>query len=267
MGASGIDGTPYTGSAFPLLEPLHDAPYLVLRTLPPIFLEGPELQALASLPDHHSERKIENEPISQPDSQPSSQPESQPDRASRQHHASIEQLASLYREAARFELGLEVSANWPSLPQDPTYSLVRDIVLSRIGDQAARAAARTALFQRLNQAETPDWMATWCRTAIGRSSIIEPDAESKRRGVLQLLTVYVTYTDTDPNLAAIAITESARTLQMLRDESGSDRLWLLASESFPAHPALDELAVRRARLRAPRQLVADDQSTQARNGG
>lgn len=257
-----------SAQAFPLLMPLHEPPLLVIKRLPPIFLPGPELRALA------------NEPADPGAAQ--SQPPS---------GDTIERLASLYRAAARFELdrtpggGGTVPASsssearvpdaqaWPAVSNDPTYTLVREIVLSRIGDQPTRAASRAALDARLKRTETSEWIRAWCRTAIGRSLILETDAESKRRGTLELLTAYVAYAEEDPNLAAIALSEAAQTLTALGDQAGADRLWLLAGEHFPGHPALDELAVRRAQLRSPKPSTSQDtpsaapSSSTAPNGG
>lgn len=277
-GTTSSTGTPdLSALAFPLLMPLHEPPLLVIKRLPPIFMPGPELRALATEP---------TDSIAPPAPPAPSAQQNQP-----QTEDTIERLASLYRAAARFELSrtqasrgtdpspLPAEANvpdaraWPLIGNDPTYTLVREIVLSRIGDQPNRLASRAALDARLNRAETSDWIRAWCRTAIGRSLILETDPESKRRGTLELLTAYVAYADEDPNLAAIALSEAAHTLTALGDQAGADRLWLLAGEDFPGHPALDELAVRRAQLRSPKPTTsqdtrsADPSARTAPNGG
>jgi hypothetical protein len=111
--------------------------------------------------------------------------------------------------------------------------LVQSIVLSRLGDDKARADARAALENRLSGEEVEGWLEAWCRAAIGRSLVHETDAELRRRGVLQLLHVPARLGRTAPGLAAICLAEAANALNEMGDAAGA---WALKSELVTRYP-------------------------------
>eukprot|EP00913_Durusdinium_trenchii_P006276 g5888.t1 len=117
------------------------------------------------------------------------------------------------RDAVEHELRALFDQTDPETLQEAGVGLVREIVLSRVGNEEQRASARTALVERL--ARRPEaWTESWIRVAIGRSMILESDAEVRRRGVVQLLHAPARFATQTPELAAIALAQAAVTMRL-----------------------------------------------------
>lgn len=167
-------------------------------------------------------------------------------------------LAALYAVAANFEAGQDVT-----LPQidstDPGVQLVRLIVQSRVGDGAQRHAARTTLEQRLPKAGAggdarsgvPPWVEAWCRAAVGRSLIREPELEQKQLGIVELLHVQVRFRQVHPYIAGIALAEASAVLGETGDAAGASTLRSELLAQYPEHPVLEWAPMRARPLSDP----------------
>jgi hypothetical protein len=129
-------------------------------------------------------------------------------------------LAMLYRAAARFEAGLPPELR-PVKSEATAVRLVGEIVRARVGDDGERKQARDALLTRLGTKDIEPWMECWCRVGIGRSLVREQDPELRRQGVIQMLHVPARFIRVSPQLAALALAESAVTLHEMGDEAGA----------------------------------------------
>lgn len=133
------------------------------------------------------------------------------------------ELAALYRDAARYESAMSTGAK-PTAQASESVRLVSDMVLSRVGNDQQRAAARAALEARITGKEVEPWLECWCRVGIGRSLLREAEAEQKRLGIVQLLHAPARFVRVSPSLAALALAEGAVALNELGDESGARAL-------------------------------------------
>ncbi len=157
-------------------------------------------------------------------------------------------LAALYELSARFECGQKVQVPGAAM-SDPGVQVVRDIVVSRIGDLEQRAAARKSLEDRVRSAGSlgaaaaanpvPSWLEAWCRAAIGRSLLREDSTEQKKLGVVELLNIPARFGVLHPYLAGMALAESSVALRGVGDSVGADILARELMEKFPSHPVLD----------------------------
>lgn len=95
--------------------------------------------------------------------------------------------------------------------------LLSAISLSRDADAATRAAARDTLKKWLDSSDRPveSWARVWCRLALGRSLVREPDPANRLAGALELLRIPAAEPDTIPRLTALALFEASRTLDDL----------------------------------------------------
>ncbi len=194
----------------------------LVASLPPIWQEGPALRSLTSVSD----------------------PEVQ--------SGAVGLLRDLYFSAARFEIdGVEIEATYTT--SDPAVALVRDIVIARAGAPRSRTVARDALRKRL-ASETIGWVQAWCRTGIGRSLIREADFESKRRAIIELVTVHVQHGAESPYLAGLALGDAARECETIGDTAAAAVLWRELSDRYPGHPSAT--AARRA-VRATKDAAPD----------
>lgn len=149
-----------------------------------------------------------------------------------------EQMRDLYIQAARFECRLPARLR----AMDPAWSesqrLVWQIVAARIGDDATRKDARAALQGRLRVA-APAWQEAWSRVAIGRSLLLESDDESKRDGLLQLLTITSREDGSDVYLAGIALAEASAALRARGNTAGANLVLADLIRQYPDHPAME----------------------------
>lgn len=156
-------------------------------------------------------------------------------------------LAMVYKAAAAWELsaveaGSPEKAIKPALPEntssDDALALAIDIVRARIGSAEERAGARSRLRKRiegLGGAGEADpagldapagarYVEAWCRAGLGRSMLREAGAAERRLAVVELLHLPARFADVTPELAAIALAESASTLEALGESAGAKRL-------------------------------------------
>lgn len=186
----------------------------LVASLPPIWQDGPALRALIAA-------QSETVPV-----------------------GAIGTLRNLYIVAARFEVdGIEPPL--PSTTADPAGAVVREIVIARVGDERARAAARESLYKRL-ASDLPGWVHAWCRAAIGRSLERETDIGSKRRAAIELITVHTQHGADSPFLAGLALADAARTCESIGDAAAAAILWKELNDQYPGHPASRPTAARPA---------------------
>lgn len=157
-------------------------------------------------------------------------------------------LAELYEKAARFEAGLDSEVTLTDAAKGEGLAFAREIVLARGGDSDARQAARTALEQRLAVYEVvreegrskeparPRWVEAWCRMALGRSMLREQDERVKMQGVLHLMHVAARFGHDFPGLAALALAESAVTMESLGDHEGAASVKGELERMYPGDP-------------------------------
>jgi len=165
-------------------------------------------------------------------------------------------LEGLYTLAARFEarpgeadavrrdLDELVSGLDPRTLREPGVQLVFEIVVSRVGAPEARASARASLQSRVGADAAPGWREAWIRVAIGRSLLAEDDAETRRRGIVQLLHVPARLADAPPSLAAIALAEAAVGCKRLGDTDAAEVLRRELLDRYPALPQTDWVPIR-----------------------
>jgi hypothetical protein len=145
----------------------------------------------------------------------------------------------LYRAAWLFEVGQRVQVP-ESGSEDAGVKLVREMVLSRVGDAEQRKAARELLMRRAESADVEPWQEAWCRAAVGRSLMSESDGQQRREGVLQALHVPARLARHAPELAALALNE-------LGDSGGAGALKDELARLSPGHALLDWPALRTIR--------------------
>ncbi|MBS0196548.1 MAG: hypothetical protein JSR77_07305 [Planctomycetes bacterium] len=166
-------------------------------------------------------------------------------------------ISNLYQQSARAEAGLAVAL--PTRPRsDDGAELVWDVVVSRVGDAAQRAAARESLRSRSDKGQAP-WMESWCRVAIGRSLLRESDTESQNQGIAELAVLPAALERVCPYLTGIALAEMAMASLRLSDAKTAITLRSRLAEKFPGHPALDWEPLRQwSAAAAPDPIVPSD---------
>jgi len=194
------------------LAPSIDPQTGLCPALPPIWLDWPAVQAFAGA------------------SAPQVGGDAAPAAAEK-----VEMLRSLYAHAARFECGTAGAFEFPQ-SEDQGVRLVVDIVQARTGDAAARAEAKSRLQARLAE-PAPGWVQAWCRCAIGRSLVREPDERQRRLGVIELLWLPATHDRGHPYLTGLALAEAAATLDELGDAGGAAVLRREFETGYKGHPA------------------------------
>lgn len=191
---------------------LIDAPTRLAIDLPPLWLSGPALRPALQW----------------------SWPEPAADAPEAERSAWA--LADLYRVSVLRALG--ESAPLPARSVvDAAQALVWDLVAATDSDAAVRASARAALEQRVAESQTPAWMEAWCRVALGRSMLQEPDPQTQLLGCAQLVHVPARLADEQPYLAGLALAEAAAAADRRGDAPGAENLRTYFAERFPEHPA------------------------------
>jgi hypothetical protein len=150
-------------------------------------------------------------------------------------------LAELYRHAARARSGGREPMPRLTSP-DPGVHLVWDIVAAQSAITQERAAGRRAVEVRL-RAEPAGWVDAWLRTALGRSLLLEPEAEQRQRGVIELLRVRVAHERDCPYLAGLSLADAAVAMRSLGDADAGGMLRRELLDRFPGHPAAGTEAI------------------------
>lgn len=186
-------------------------------TLPPMWLAGPAVQALASLevpPTDSSGRLSAGE-------------------------VRGNSMLTLYILAARAEVGMTVALpDKAGATADVGVRFVYDILKSRVGDEGQRRDARRALNERM-MAKTSPWMEAWCRMAVGRSLLVEKGEEERRMGLASLAYVASRSAPADAYLTGLALADMALALSRDGMDAAAGVLANEAADRFPDHPALD----------------------------
>jgi hypothetical protein len=147
-------------------------------------------------------------------------------------------LSAYYEQAARFESGLPIQIPTANVERDDAVALVREMVMSRIGDETQRGVARQALSARLKKRIAP-WTEAWVRTALGRSMLLESARDTQLLGIAELAELPARLERVNPYLTGIALAEAAVAAAKLGDPAGATALRNELSDRFPGHPALE----------------------------
>lgn len=172
-------------------------------------------------------------------------------------------LGALYLAAARAEVGR--AGPLPRVPaSDPGAQLVWNILAARAGDPEQRENARKSLRERTRSwpggGPTPAWAVAWCRAAIGRSLLLEPNLDRRQAGLIELLSIPAELASAHPYLSGLALAESAATLHALGDRTAATTLATELALRYPGHPALDWDMIRPLQ-RAPESTPAPNASS------
>jgi hypothetical protein len=167
------------------------------------------------------------------------------------------QMDAWYRHAAAIASGLPGAP--PRRSGHPGVSLVADVVLSQEPDRAGRAAARDRLRERLGSSPAP-WVEAWCRSALGRSLLLEDDREAKQRGVIELLHVPARLGEAHAHLSAISLAFAAAALADLGDAAGAAELKRELRRRYDGHGVLSWDALSRIDERTPARAAPDSGS-------
>ncbi len=144
-------------------------------------------------------------------------------------------MRSMYLAAAQFEIDGSPAGDIPPINHSGGM-FVRDIVLSRAGDEDQRRRARESLEAGLD--DLHGWQEAWRRAALGRSLLRESDRELRVRGVLQLLHLPARFGSSQPYLTGLALAEASVELELMGDREGAATLRAVLERTDPHHPAL-----------------------------
>lgn len=178
-------------------------------------------------------------------------------------------FGALYRLAARRTSGIGVDVDDEDRVFEAVESRLRDdagltlvwAVVAAQTEPGPRRAEAVATLRSLAEEATGDpdraWVEAWCRVALGRALIAEPDDSTRRLGVVELLRVPAILGDDAPYLAGLALVDAARAVRDLGNAKGAAALENELMTRFPGHPALDGTAGLRRGVTA---LVGDGSS-------
>lgn len=167
-----------------------------------------------------------------------------------------DRLLAMYAAAADFELGRSATLP-PRDDSDVALALTWDIVAARVGDDAAKAKARTNLEQRLTADEPPRWQEAWVRVALGRLMLAGKEAEERRLGAAMLLHVPARLADAHPFLAGVALAEVSAALGREGNLTAAQAVLARLQREYPGHPALSWEGLRAVRSGDPRRSSDD----------
>lgn len=205
----------------PPMAPLLDPETVLPPKVPPIFIPGPQAERVARA----AERALQQADTGMP--------------------ASLRRIIESYHAAAVAELNHSTSPTLPgALPEAPGPRLVALIAMSRSEDQAIRTQAREQLSAYRTGEHQDTWREAWARAAIGRSLLMELDADRRISGVIELLHLPARFADSQPHLAAIALAEASKELARTGDAAGARHLREELELIAPGHEALDWLETR-----------------------
>lgn len=166
---------------------LVDAETQLVEALPPIWLDGPEVDGLALA--------LEDEGLSASDTA-----------------TAEDRLRRWYAMAAAWESRREVDHEaltalaQRSLAPEASLGerLVGAIVAARAGDPTLRAQAR-ALLEAIVAENMGTWREAWARVGLGRSLLLETDEAAQERALIHLLHAPARFESSLPGLSAIAL--------------------------------------------------------------
>ncbi len=200
----------------PPLKPLLDPESHLPREFAPIFLSGPDARRVAD---------AAAEALALPAGSLADE---------------IRPVVAAYRIAALHALGegLDEPLPTPAAPSGEIAALPSLIVRSTSVDSAERSTARDGLGAFLAPSHQGSWKEAWARAAIGRSLLLESDTDLRSGGVLQLLHLPARFADSQPDLCAIALAETANELRRMNDDSAASHLRDELRRLAPGHDAV-----------------------------
>ncbi|MBS0191610.1 MAG: hypothetical protein U0573_11140 [Phycisphaerales bacterium] len=194
-----------------------------ITNLPPIWLDSPSVRQLAETGLGASSKRT--------------------------GHPSGADLLQIYVAAARRDSGMSSDLDPAKLLHDPGWAnIAGELVLSESTDATVRSEARSRLIGRISST-TPAWMLAWCRLGLGRSLLMEDDAEQRRLGTLSLLWV-ASRPDADPWLASLALGDAARGLAALGDWQGCRAVLADLEQRYAESPVLESIGFATVRRQA-----------------
>ncbi|MBX3389760.1 MAG: hypothetical protein KF691_09940 [Phycisphaeraceae bacterium] len=166
-------------------------------------------------------------------------------------HPTGDDLVLIYTVAARRDTGQAWGLDPSSALKDPGWAnLAGEMVLAESEDPMVRAEARQRLSSRL-ASDVPMWKQIWIRLALGRSLLLEPGADERRSGILNLFWIASRPADSLPLGAGVslALVSAAHGLVVLSDFEGARAVLEDLERRFVGDVILDSpgvAAVRRA---------------------
>jgi len=148
-------------------------------------------------------------------------------------------IAWWYTEAALLDSGLsgQLATTRPGdTERDGEAGFLERLVRCRSRDGAERRRMRDELRGFVDR-EHGTWREAWARAALGRSLLMEDDAQSRSLGVIELLHVPARFSAEQPALASMALREAAAALERAGDPDGARRLLERAATIDPWRPA------------------------------
>lgn len=182
----------------------------VAPAIPPIFSDGPAVRGLAKSNWPHLGVTVDDREDAR--------------RAAR--------LSEWYYAAVCFETGRPFELPEVSGTSDSGLLLVRDIVLSRVGDPNRRTAARASLKAKSQESQSA-WIRVWSKVAIGRSLTMESEIDLRLIGVGLMLEVVAADAQVLPELTGVCLAEAAETLEALGDVRGAEKLRAELERVYP----------------------------------
>lgn len=215
---------------WPFGAPSVDERTLLSPLLPPLWLDGPALNAY--LRTQRATPASEGSPLA----------------------AALE---SWYRFSARAVGG--ASEPPPEIPPDlaahPGLLFVSRIVLADVGAGNDRLKARDALQGHIER-HRGAWSEAWAHVAIGRSLLDEASPDIRADGMNHLLQVPARFGSSQPYLAGLALAEVGAAMARDGDEEASSKLLEQLETLYPGHPGIEWLRSERAAIRS--QQEAED---------
>lgn len=202
----------------PPMTPLLDVESNLPPKAPPIFIQGPDAARIAQA----TSEWLENADSDTPDR--------------------MKQIVLAYQRAANRAMHpADQSAPDLAVPDEPGPRLVALIVNAESTNADTRAASRQALSEFCRGDALGTWREAWARAAIGRSLLLDSDRDTRLSGVIEILHLPARFSDAQPNLAAIALAQTASELRRLGDTVSARHLTEELQILAPQHQALDWL--------------------------
>lgn len=153
----------------------------------------------------------------------------------------------LYAAAARSAVGepidsIATTRAIEAASERPGGAFLAQLVLAQIGGPSAREDARRALAREQSSSVAP-WRRVWATIAVGRSLLAEVFPEQRRRGILELVSVYALDRKESPYLAGVALADAALASDQLGDTGAARSLLNELMATSPAHPVWDSPAL------------------------
>jgi len=154
-----------------------------------------------------------------------------------QGDTAVAALATLYRQAIRRQLGMELLPEEKPLAADqPGVILLRTILDLSSKDAKQRNSARDSLTRDL--ASLPNWAQAWTRYFIGVSLLAESGVGRQQSGLLSLAYLPARFGSEQPYLAGLALAKLAEACDTSGETAAATSLRADLASRFPNHPVL-----------------------------